>query len=124
MRVLCLSREKDLLENVRRIFSDRIATLQCISEAETFLSYAMADHWDIFVIDCDALHGSVASPVNFVRELSPENPPLVIGSSSFANWHHDLKQLGALVLNKPVTIGEIGVALRKLMSDARTKGIA
>ncbi|MGZ4814833.1 MAG: hypothetical protein ACXVZV_05470 [Terriglobales bacterium] len=121
MRVLCLSREKDLLESVGSIFSDRIASLQCTSDAEQFLSSAKSGDWDIFLIDFDALHNTTADPVAFIRTLSPAHPPLVIGSSTFANWHHDLKQLGALVLHKPITIGEVGVALRKLMADARNR---
>lgn len=124
MRVLCLSQEKNLLANVGEVFSDRIAMLQCMVDPEAFLVAAKDGAWEIFLVDCDALHSSFSNPVDFVKKLAPANPPLVIGSSSFANWHHDLTQLGALVLHKPTTIGEIGLALRKLMADARAKGKA
>jgi len=121
MKVLCLSNEKELLGHVGTVFSDCIASLECFADVQQFTATAGCGEWDLFLIDFDSLHTRERNPVAFIRHLAPLNPPLVIGSSTFANWHHELQQLGALVLHKPITIGEIGLALRKLMSEARRK---
>lgn len=121
MRVLCLSNEKELLGHVGAVFSDRITFLQCFADVQQFTASAGSGGWDFFLIDFDSLHNREPNPVAFIRHLAPVNPPVVIGSSTFANWHHALQQLGALVLHKPITIGEIGLALRKLMFEAQRK---
>lgn len=65
-------------------------------------------------IDFDTLYSAFPNPVEFVKRLGLNSRVLMVGSSSFANWHHELQLHGALVLHKPTTIGEIGLALRKL----------
>lgn len=121
MNVLCLSNEKELLGHVGTVFSDRITSLECFADVQNFTASAGSGGWDFLVIDFDSLQGKEPNPVAFIQQLAPVNPAVVIGSSTFAKWHHELQQLGALVLHKPVTIGEIGLALRKLMAEARRK---
>ena len=79
---------------------------------------AQTENWDIFVVDFDALEGDKANPVELLRVLAPVHAPLFIGSTTFAKWHDDLRRLGALILHKPTTIGEVGLALRRLIADA------
>jgi hypothetical protein len=121
MRVLCLSREKDLCAQVGKIFSDKISVLTCMSSQETFLESATTEAWDIFVVDFDCLTGGKPNPVEFFHSLRPPHAPLFMGSNGFSKWHDDLRRLGAVVLHKPISIGEVGLALRKLIADAAQK---
>ncbi len=112
MRVLCLSQEKDLLDQLRTVFGDLILHIEGQTSSQEFLSSAEHDEWDVFLVDFDAL-SETPSPVQLVRQLPINCGVVIIGSSTFANWHHELKALGALVLHKPAAVGELGVAIRR-----------
>lgn len=114
MQVLGLSREEEFLRQVATVFSDGIATLHCGAEPQEFLETAASKSWDVFFVDFDALPSGFTNPVEFIRLLGPNSRVLLVGSSEFANWLQELETIGVLVLRKPNTIGEIGLALRTL----------
>ena len=117
MRVLCLSGECDFLRQVETAFPDRKIKVFCGEDTTQFLESAEGGGWNAFIVDFDVLHPDYSDPMEFMKKLGRGSKILVVGSSSFANWHHELRLLGALVLDKPNTIGEIGLALRKLDSS-------
>ena len=118
MRVLCLTCETDLLAKVSTVFADQINTLDTVTDPGQFLAAANSSSADVFMIDYDQIHLVYPNPVDLVKKMPPHSPTLVIGSSSFADWHQPLRNAGALILHKPVTVGEIGLALRRLITEA------
>lgn len=118
MRVLCLSSETDLLANVASVFSDQIDKLDTVADPDQFLVLANNRSADIFMIDYDELHLKYANPIAFVEKMPRGSRMLIVGSSSFADWHQPLREAGALILHKPITIGEVGLALRRLITEA------
>jgi hypothetical protein len=113
MRVLCLSKEEQLLRQVETVFSQSISELTIEHNSSRFADSAISGDWDAFLVDFDALPPA-CNPVEFVTGIASQKPLLVIGSFDFANWHSHFRQFGALVLHKPTSAGEIGLALRRL----------
>jgi len=114
MDVLCLSKECDFLRDLIQAFGDGIVTIDCKPDAREFLDIASSGSWTVFFIDFDALPSEFADPLTFVNRMRPNSRVLVVGSSNFTEWHKALQRRGVLALQKPTTIGEIGLALRKL----------
>jgi len=120
MRLLCLTKEPEFVRQVSTAFPEEIVETECQERPEGFLDSAKTGNWNFFLVDFDALQSDV-NPLDLVKKLGLNTRLLVIGSSSFANWHHELQRMGAMVLHKPATVGEIGLALRKLAAP-RARG--
>ncbi len=118
MRVLCLTCETDLLAKVASVFADQISKLDTVADPDEFLAVANGASGCVFMVDYDQLRPTHANPVDFIKSMPKGSPVLVVGSSSFANWHQPLRDVGALILHKPITVGEIGLALRRLITEA------
>jgi hypothetical protein len=106
---------------ILKAFADGVDEMGCQGTPEEFLEVAKDGQWDAYVVDFDALHKEFPNPVEFVAQLGPQARVLTMGSSRFADWHEQLEKLGALVLHKPTTIGEIGLLLRKLMGGNHSR---
>ncbi len=118
MRVLCLTRETDLLAKVASVFADQIDKLDTVADPDQFLAVANGASGCVFMIDYDQLRLTHANPVDFIKKMPQARPVLVVGSSTFADWHQPLRDAGALILHKPITVGEIGLVLRRLIMEA------
>jgi ActR/RegA family two-component response regulator len=114
MRLLCLTQDCSVLHQVARVFSEHIVELQCHENSEAFLGAHANAPWDAYFVDFDFLTNAGADPFQFVDQLGPARKMIVAGSANFADWHDQARRYGAVVLDKPITAGEIGLALRRL----------
>jgi len=119
MRLLSLTDEPALLRRVGTIFADLILELDSYEDPWQFLEASVNKPFDVLFVDFDALSESFADPMNFLERIGPNKRILMIGSSTLAEWHHELRNYGAMVLHKPTTAGEIGLALLRLMSERK-----
>jgi len=116
IRILCLTAEEHLLHQITVIFPDWSVDYRCYGHLEHFLDSLSQQRWDAYYIDVDVLPGTSPSLMEVTRQIGAGNNILISGSSSFAEWHQELYELGAVVLQKPVTSGEIGMALRRMVT--------
>jgi hypothetical protein len=118
MHVLCLSPEPDFLRKVRTAFPERVVELECYSSTQEFLAAAAADGpWNVFLIDFDAAANEYPSPLELSRKLGPQAKVVVIASPKLGEHREQLESAGHVLLLKPVAIGEVGLALRKLFAQ-------
>jgi hypothetical protein len=113
MTVLCLSREAHWLRHVSVVFADSIGDMAFEEGPEAFLQKVTQCDFDALVIDIDVLPPA-SSPFDFVSQIESSKPKLVMGSR-FADWHEKVSQGGIVVLQKPTSAGEVGLALRRLV---------
>jgi len=118
MFVLALSTQAQTLQHVERIFSDQIAGITSLTDVPQFVDSARSGKWTVFVVDHDLLKSQFEDPLDFIRQLPPDAQFIFIGSHNFCEWHEQLRTAGAIVLHKPNTVGEFGIALRKLAADS------
>jgi hypothetical protein len=114
MRVLCFSGECKFLLQLLTAFSDVIESIDCQGKMEGFLDLADEGSWDAFLIDFDAIPLDHPNLLEFVNRLGPYSSVFLIGSAKSEDLHDQLESEGVILLHKPTTIGEIGLALRKV----------
>jgi hypothetical protein len=124
MHILALSNEPETLRHVARIFSHEVSDITCVGDVSQFGNSARSGEWKIFLIDYDLLKSHFPDPVAFMEELSSDAQFILVGSHNFADWHDQLRSAGAIVLHKPNTVGEFGIALRKLGANRAQKEAA
>lgn len=117
MNVLALSSDTETLGHVARIFSDQIQNIAPLSQIPQFIDSMESEKWNAFVIDYDLLKLRFPNPLEFLAQMPADSQFVFVGSNSFAEWHDRLRGAGAIVLHKPNTVGEFGIALRKLASS-------
>lgn len=119
MNVLALSADTETLGHVARIFSDQIDQIAPLTQVPQFMQSVNSGNWKVFVVDYDLLKSRFPNPLDFVDQLPVDSHFIFVGSHSFADWHDQLRTAGAIVLHKPNTVGEFGIALRRLAADRR-----
>lgn len=117
MNVLALSSDAETLGHVARIFSDQVGEIAPLKHVPQFLDATASGKWKVFVVDYDLLKSLFPNPLDFVGRMPDDAHFIFVGSHSFADWHDQLRTAGAIVLHKPNTVGELGIALRKLAAD-------
>lgn len=117
MNVLALSTDADCLGHVARIFADQVTDITPLRDASRFFESARSGKWSTFLVDYDLLKSNFPNPLDLIPQLPTGSQFVFVGAHSFAEWHDRLRIAGAIVLHKPNTVGELGVALRKVAAD-------
>jgi hypothetical protein len=114
MRVLCFSGECKFLLQLLTAFSDVIESVDCQGKLKRFFDLAHAGSWDAFLIDFDDIPSDYPNPLESIRQLGVHSSLLLVGSAKSDDLLDLLETEGLIVLHKPTTIGEIGLALGKV----------
>jgi hypothetical protein len=117
MNVLALSTDSASLEHVARIFADQVTGITPVRDVSRFFESARSGKWSIFIVDYDLLKSLFPNPLDLIPQLPSGSQFVFVGAHSFADWHDRLRVAGAIVLHKPNTVGEFGIALRKMAAD-------
>jgi hypothetical protein len=114
MRVLCFSRECKFLLQLLTAFSDGIESIDCQGKLKGFFALTREGSWDAFLIDFDAIPTDHPNPLESIRQLGVHSSVVLFGSAKSDDLLDQLETEGLIVLRKPTTIGELGLALRKV----------
>jgi len=118
IRLLCLSADPALLLQVEEVFSENRVQVTCYATPTAFASATESSSWDAYFVDIDVLMTTGADPHALLARLNTESKKTIaVVSANFADWYRNLYRHDTLVLDKPVTTGEIVLALRRLTSE-------
>ena len=113
VRLLCLTADAALIRQVGAIFADMVINVTCETTVNKFLVAADSQPFDAYFLDFDLLTQD-NSPREAISKLVANDKVLVASSTSIAEWRKSLPE-DAILLHKPITAGEVGVALRRLV---------
>ena len=118
VRLLCLTVDSTLIRQVSAIFSDTIVNLACHATLNGFLKAHDTHAFNACFIDFDAVNTEPLNPMQLFDLLGAGSKIIIVASSTLTEWQSEIRNRGAIFLHKPITAGEVGLALRRLMIDA------
>jgi|SRR4051794_2122311 DNA-binding NtrC family response regulator len=120
IKVLCLSDEPELMRQASGLFSDWKLDIECNGDPAKILASANSECWDMALLDLDAVMNRSSNALGLVNSMHDCVPGVcVMMSFRTADLRAQLEEQGTLILQKPISAGEVGLTIRKMLNTAR-----
>lgn len=113
-KVLFLTRDSHLSEQLPRIFAELDLEVEAKSDTTPLLDHGVPTRWKAVILDLDILT-SDEQATDVLKALPNPKMTVMLVPTRLRHLEATARMTGALVLHKPSTVGEVGLALRILL---------
>lgn len=113
-KVLFLTRDSHLSEQLPRIFAELDLEVEASHDANLIAHQSATGNWEAVILDLD-IFSSEEQIKGAIHSLPSPKLTIMLVPTRLRHLEASARMTGALVLHKPATIGEIGLGLRILL---------
>lgn len=111
-KVLFITRENDWFHRLAQVFPDLDLQVERSDSPAKALKQQQESPAEVIVFDIEFARTS-GDPLREVKHVAGGSKIILLASSDFKPSPEELSNIGIQVLTKPITVGEIGLALSR-----------